>query len=115
MDLQPVLEECMGELDLLDELVRLYKQNAIEFIGKVKVHLGNQDMEQLEFATHKIKSGLAMMHTHSLYDIAAQMHKTCKTNEDIKHLEFLYDCFLEEYKKVEKAIDLGIAELRQAK
>ncbi|WP_394748776.1 ATP-binding protein [Spongiimicrobium salis] len=115
VDLAPVLEECMGELDLLDELVRLYKQNALEFMGKVKIHLKGQDMEQLEFATHKIKSGLAMMHTHSLYDIAAQMHKICKTNKDSKHLEFLYDCFLEEYEKVEKAIDQGVADLRQGK
>lgn len=114
VDLQPVLEECMGELDLMDELVRLYKQNALEFIGKVKIHLGNTDMEQLEFATHKIKSGLAMMHTYSLYDIASQMHKISKTNKDAKHIEFLYECFLEEYKKVEKAIDKGVAALRNA-
>ncbi len=113
IDLAIILEECMGEVGLLEELVTLYKQNALEFIGQVKLHLKNTDFNQLEFATHKIKAGLAMMQTFSLHKIVEQMHKICQTEKDIKYLEFLYDCFLMEYPIVEKAINMELENIRR--
>ncbi|MEL6918973.1 MAG: ATP-binding protein, partial [Bacteroidota bacterium] len=93
VDLLPILDDCMGEMELLEELVRLYRQNALEFIGNVKLHLANNDIEALKFATHKLKSGLAMMNTPGLAEIVEQMHEVCKMNKDIKHLKFLYSFF----------------------
>ena len=37
LDLTEVLEDCMGEIEMLQELVELYKRNALEFIGKTKL------------------------------------------------------------------------------
>ncbi len=111
MNLAPILEECMGEIDLLEELVHLYKQNALEFIGKAKMHLKDGDINELEFAAHKIKSGLAMMKTYGLHAIVDQMYRTCKTSKDEKHLAFLYDCFVEEYPKVENVLNIELEKL----
>ena len=113
LSLKSVFEDCMGQMDLLDELVRLYKQNALEFIGAAKCHLQNRDFEALEFVLHKIKSGLAMMQTDSLHSLVVQMHHGCKHERDLKHLEFLYGCFLEEYPKIEKMIDEAVDKLRK--
>ncbi|MGB5820555.1 MAG: ATP-binding protein [Saonia sp.] len=104
INLSPILQECMGEMELLEELIRLYKQNTLEFIGKAKLHIDNGNIGALEFAIHKIKSGLAMLQTYSLHTIVEQMDQVCKNDKDIKHLKFLYGCFLEEYPIVEKAI-----------
>jgi len=112
INLEPILEECLGEVDLLEELVNLYKQNILEFIGNVKVDLKAKNFKSLEFASHKIKPGLAMMKTFSLHAIAEQMHGVSKTNKDLKYMEFLYNCFLDEYPIVEKAIDNEIIRLR---
>lgn len=112
IDLKLILEECMGELDLLEELISLYKQNALEFIGNVKHHLQLADYENIQFAAHKMKSGLAMMQTFSLHSIVVEMHKTCITDKDHKHLEFLYNCFLEEYPVVEDAIEKEMKKLK---
>ena len=112
INIDNVLEECMGELDLLEELILLYKQNALEFIGKAKTHLKNQDFEGMEFAAHKMKSGLAMMQTYSLHSIIVQIHSTSRERKDIKYLEFLYNSFLEEYPIVEKAIEDEMNKLR---
>lgn len=112
IDLKIILEDCMGDVDLLEELVTLYKQNALEFIGNVKHHLKLEDYESIQFAAHKMKSGLAMMQTYSLHSIVLQIHKTCITDKDLKYLEFLYDCFLEEYPIVLNAIEIEMKNLK---
>jgi signal transduction histidine kinase/DNA-binding response OmpR family regulator len=105
IDLTEVLEECMGEVDMLKELIRLFKGNALEFIGLAKLHLQNKDYEQLQFATHKIKAGLAMMETQNLLIIVQQLHENCKTDKNHEHMQYLYEQFVLEYPMVEVAID----------
>ena len=95
----------MGEVDMLKELIRLFKGNALEFIGLAKLHLQNKDYEQLQFATHKIKAGLAMMETQNLMIIVQQLHENCKTDKNHEHMQYLYEQFVLEYPMVEVAID----------
>ena len=105
VDLRPALEDCMGDITVLKELIQLYKLNALEFMGKVKIHLQNEDFTEIRNAAHKIKCGLAMMHSHNLYFIVEQMHNNCKNTRDIEHLKKLYDCFVKKYPVVEQAMD----------
>ena len=111
LDLNPILEDCLGEKDLLKELIALYKQNALEFIGQLKIHLQNADFEGIRFVSHKIKSGLRMMNTEDLLAIAVQIEIGSKTDQDLSHLKYLFDCFVEEYPKIEKAIDEAFEKL----
>ncbi len=113
IDLTGILEECMGEISLLEELVQLYVQNAMEFIGQAKIQIKNKDFKGLEFAAHKMKSGLAMMQTLSLHSLMVQIHKTATEGKDIKQMKFLYHCFLEEYSIVESAITEEVEKLRK--
>ncbi|SDE29456.1 hypothetical protein SAMN05421636_104258 [Pricia antarctica] len=111
VDLEPILEECMGELDLLQQLVSLYHENALEFIGAARIHLLNSDFKELGLAAHKIKAGLAMMRTDSLHAIIVLIQKECSEDQDPKHLQFLSDCFAEEYPTVKDSIDTALANL----
>lgn len=106
--LKDLLEECMGQVDLLKELVRLFKENILEFIGHTKIGLQNEDIKGIGFASHKIKSGLRMLKIDGLLLIVEQMNTTCKNDGDLKYLSFLYDQFLDEYPKIEQVIDSGI-------
>ncbi|WP_289042046.1 Hpt domain-containing protein [uncultured Zobellia sp.] len=111
IDLQVVLDECMGEMSLLRELITLFIGNALEFMGAAKIHLQTQDFDQLDLAAHKIKAGLAMMRTDDLHEIVTQIQKGCKLDQDPKHLEFLCKCFSEEFPKVKTALDRAYVEL----
>ncbi|AWX46065.1 hypothetical protein HME9304_03097 [Flagellimonas maritima] len=112
LNLKHVLVECMGEMELLEELVRLYKQNIFEFIGSFKTHLQARNFIDIESACKKIQPSLRMMNTVSLLEIANQIISVCKTDNDIKHLNFLYDQFLMEYPKIEEMVDFEIAALK---
>lgn len=105
VDLRQAMDDCMGDLSVLAELVALFKLNALEFIGKVKTHLQNENFTEIRNAAHKIKCGLAMMQSHNLHFIVEQMHNNCRTTRDIEHLKKLYDCFVQKYPLVEKAMD----------
>lgn len=113
IDLEPILEECMGEMDLLRELVALYHENALEFIGAARIHLPNADFKELGLAAHKIKAGLAMMRTDSLHAIIVLVQKECDGDQDSKHLQFLCDCFAEEYPTIKASIDATLADLNK--
>jgi signal transduction histidine kinase/CheY-like chemotaxis protein len=110
--LSSLLEECMGEFEVLENLVTLYKQNALEFIGSAYVSLKNNDWEQLAFAAHKIKSGLAMMQSNGLRSITVQIQDCCRNDANKEQINSLYESFLEEYPKVEKGIDIELQKLR---
>jgi hypothetical protein len=111
IDLAAILDDCMDDMGLLEELIRLYKQNAVEFIGGAKLFINNGDFAQLKLAAHKIKCGLAMMHTYGLRDIVIEIHAQCETDKNLDRIKFLNNLFIAEYLTVEKAIDAAFTRL----
>lgn len=111
LDLTSLLDDCMGEYELLENLISLFKQNALEFIGACCIHLKNKDYEGIGFASHKIKSGLAMLGTKSLLSIVEKMHDFGKNGTGLEEVEKLYTAFILEYSIVEKAIDAEMEKL----
>ena len=111
-DLSHMLDECGGEIELLEELVNLYTQNALEFIGNLKLCLQHKNFEALKFAAHKIKGGLAMMRTNELHIIVLEIHKLCDTDKNLEQLILLNDHFIEEYVITEKAMHMALEKIK---
>jgi CheY-like chemotaxis protein/nitrogen-specific signal transduction histidine kinase len=111
IDLTSLLDDCMGEFELLENLISLFKQNAIEFIGACCIHLKNKDYKGIGFASHKIKSGLAMLKTNSLLSIVEKIHEYSKSETCLEELKKLYTAFIKEYTIIEKAIDVEMEKL----
>lgn len=105
-------EESMGEIDFLEELIRLFKQNILEFIGAFTMHLKNKDFERIVFAAHKIKSGLAMIKAHSLLKIVEKVKRYAEEDQCPKELEKLKESFIKEYAVVEEAIVIEMDKIR---
>lgn len=104
----------MGETELLEELVSLFHLNALEFMGAAKIHISNSDFKALSLVAHKIKAGLTMMRSDGLHAIVELVQKECVGDQDLKHLEFLYNCFTSEYPTVKESIDRALTRLKQA-
>jgi len=113
VDLGPILEDCMGNIQLLEELILLYRKNALEFIGKTKVSLDLEDYDSLWQNAHKIKTGIAMVGTTRLLETLTQFEKNAKTEKDLKHLTFLYNCFVDEYKDAEAKVFHALNKLKR--
>ncbi|MBT8280528.1 MAG: response regulator [Muriicola sp.] len=113
IDLTGMLEDCMGEVDMLEELLNLFKGNVLEFIGKAKMHLKNKDYEQLQFVAHKLKSGLAMVQAANLLILVQQIQEHCKTDKNHDQMQYLYEQFIKEYPMVEFVLDKEMNRLKK--
>lgn len=110
--LKPVLDECMGHMDLMEEVVRIFKQNLLEFIGATKIQLERGDMAALDLACQKVMPSLRMMKAHGLMETAGQMAVQCRTEQDLKYLEFLYEQFIMEFPGIQEQVDFEMEILR---
>jgi len=105
VSLTDILEECMGEIDLLEELIGLFKQNMLDFIGRANIYIPEGNFNRLGFAAHKVKTGLSMMKADKLYSLVDEIVICCRTNRDLPKIGRLYDQLLLSYPMVEKAIE----------
>ena len=112
IDLDKLLKECYGELDMLQELVRLFKQNIFEFIGAVKIAMTNLAFEEIYLAAHKIKAGLTLMNTNDLKRIVVSIEEHAKKS-DMENVKLLFNQFLEEFPLNEALLDQELAKLKQ--
>lgn len=112
INLNLIFEDCLGEIEVVEDLVILYKQNILEFIGKVKLALENKDFEVIRLASHKVICGLKMIETKRLLEIVDSMSNVSKTTQDIAYLRFLFECFVNEYPIIEASVDEQLAVLQ---
>ncbi|MEM1336381.1 MAG: ATP-binding protein [Bacteroidota bacterium] len=104
VNLGPIFKECLGQKALLEELLRLFEQNILEFVGKTKMHLQSRNFQGIGFAAHKIKASLKMLRVHSLLQITEEIAAECKGNGNYDRINTLFEAFLTAYPKVEIAI-----------
>ncbi|TLF43978.1 hybrid sensor histidine kinase/response regulator [Maribacter aurantiacus] len=112
VNLQGVLADCCGEIVVLEELIRLFKQNVYEFIGSVKIDLKQNKLKEIGFAAHKLKAGLKMLQLEKLVDIMIQMQASTEALDEIK-LRALFETFLQQYPEYEKQIDSAFAQIKK--
>ena len=112
VELHGLLEECQGSHHLLEELIQLFRQNILEFIGKTRIHLQAGNMQGISFAAHKIKSSLKMIKAENLFQLCDQLDKGARENKPLRTLSSLYQSFIEAYPATERAIEWELTHLR---
>ena len=112
VDLQGLLTECQGSTQLLEELIQLFKQNILEFIGKTRVHLQSGNTQGVSFAAHKVKSSLRMIQAENLFCLCDDLDEGARGNAPLRALNALYHSFLDAYPATERAIEWELTQLR---
>lgn len=111
VDLSHVLEDCYGDMAMLAELIRLFKQNIYEFMGAVRIGLANENFNGIYAAAHKIKAGLALMNITDLKNIIIAMEEGCK-EQQLPVIEKRFQQFLELYPSKEALISTEFERLK---
>ena len=112
VDLNHLLKECFGEIDMLNELVKLFKLNAIEFIGNVKIHLKTENLKEIALSAHKLKAGFAMVKADGMRKLIVDLEASCKAHQPEKVKE-LYELFLTDYPLLEENLDMDLKALNK--
>ena len=113
-DLEGVLEDCCGEINVLEELIRLFKQNVYEFIGSVKINLKQGTFHEIGFAAHKLKAGLKMLKLEKLAILMVNMQQSGEAGEELK-LRSMFQDFLTQYPEYEREIDNAFVRIKNEK
>lgn len=112
VDLNALLHECMGKTEIMEDLIFMLKNNVVEFIGKMKVHMTESNFEGLKFVAHKIKSSLKMVDAKDLLSIVKAMEEQLSTKKDLSVLSQLHQDFIAEYQRTEPIIDQEVKRLK---
>jgi HPt (histidine-containing phosphotransfer) domain-containing protein len=64
--------------DLLDQVVRLYFESALELLGKLRAGMAANDQESVRGAAHSLKSSSANLGANRLADLCQQLERAAR-------------------------------------
>jgi len=114
LNLDTLLKDCFGEVEMLQELVHLLKNNVIEFLGNVKISLNVNDMKSVALSAHKLKAGLAMIKATGMRNLIVELEAQAKNDRPFEVKE-LYAEFLADYPLLEINIDKELERISKSK
>ena len=112
--LQGVWEECMGDLDMLEELTRLLKNNILEFFGKMKLHIANADYSQIAAAAHKLKAGLKLIEANDWIEAVVAMMDRARKERELLAIEADYEKMRLSYPERERQLDRELTQIKMS-
>ncbi|WP_405382186.1 ATP-binding protein [Maribacter sp. LLG6340-A2] len=104
VDLDNLLSDCFGEIEMLNELVKLFKLNVLEFMGNVKLHLKTENLDEIALSAHKLKAGFAMLKATGMRQLIVELEANCKEG-NVEKVKQLYQTFKDDYPRLEENID----------
>jgi len=112
VDLNSLMKDCFGEIEMLNELIKLFKMNVLEFMGNVKIHLETNNLKEIAFSAHKLKAGFAMLKASGMHKLIVALEAACKTNQP-KKVKELYQIFLNDYPLLEANLNEALDQLNK--
>ena len=85
------------------DLVQLFRNNLLEFAGRIKFYLKEGDLRAIQASTHKVQSGLKLIGAAQLLKAVEAIDRAA-TRKDIGQAARAYEDFLDLYPLVEEAL-----------
>ena len=96
--------ECMGDHRLLADLVQLFRNNLLEFAGRMKFYLKKGNLSAIQACTHKVLSGLNLIGATQLLKVVEAINRAATDEMDLRQAACSYEEFLALYPMVEEAL-----------
>lgn len=97
--------ECMGDSRMLSDLVRLFRNNLLEFAGRMKFYLKEGNLQAIQASAHKVVSGLKLIEATGLLRIVEAIRCAAADTKDLDAAARAYGEFLNLYPLVEEALE----------
>lgn len=115
VNLTNLLEECFGDLDMLGELLNLFDNNILEFLGQMKLFLGTADYKGMAGATHKVKAGLKLLEAKQLVVLTEQMYQRAREEKEPEEIRKAFDLFVLLYPSFKEKIHIAFQNVKDSK
>ncbi|TNF71466.1 MAG: response regulator [Bacteroidetes bacterium] len=98
-------KECMGDFRMLADLVGLFRNNLLEFAGRMKFYLKEGNLQAIQASAHKVISGLKLIEATELLRIVEAIRFAATQTRDLNSAALAYEEFLVLYPRVEEALE----------
>ena len=112
VSLEGIWAECLGDLEMLDELVILFRSNLLEFLGALKTHLTLLDYEQIGSCAHKIKAGLKLVNAGPWLEMLEELQALNRARSGVERMRQLYREMLDEYPKLDQDLNRALEQIK---
>ena len=82
--------ESLREIEALDELIDLYRQETPKLLDRLSCALAHRDAEALEAAAHSLKSTSGSIGAKEISRLGAQLEE-CGRQKDLSSVDLLFD------------------------
>jgi CheY-like chemotaxis protein len=108
--LQPVLslgrlwEDCNREYDMLEEMVRLFQNGVLEFLGALSIHSKSPDYNEIREAAHKVKAGLKLLQANAWLDRIEQIQELARSKTGAGKIRGHFESLAADFPHLEAAL-----------
>ncbi len=113
LNLKQILNDCMGDMEMLEEMTKLFRANLLEFLGALKTHLTLLDYEQIEACAHKVKAGLKLMEVQSWLSRVEELRELNRTQSGVERMRQIYRELLESYPSLEEELQQALEQIKK--
>ena len=112
VSLEGIWGECLGDFEMLEEMVKLFRSNLLEFLGALKTHLTLLDYEQIASCIHKIKAGLKLVEAASWLEKLEELQALNRSMSGVGRMRQLYREMLEDYPQLDQDLDRALEQIK---
>jgi len=113
ISLEGIWRECLGDLEMLEEMVRLFRSNVLEFLGALKTHLTLLDYEQIGSCAHKIKAGLKLVEAGAWLGKLEELTALNRSRTGVERMRQLYREMLEGYPELDQGLEAALEQIKK--
>ncbi len=113
LNLSGLWKECMGDIEMLEEMTRLFRANLLEFLGALKTHLTLLDYEQIEASAHKVNAGLKLMEVQTWLSKVKELRELNQRQTGVERMRQIYRELIKSYPDLESALNQALEEVKK--
>ena len=112
IDADVTLARVGGDVDLLQEIIRLFLEECPQLMDKIRVALADGDAGQMQMAAHTLRGSVSNFGASAAVEAARQLEATART-QDLKGAAPMLQTLEQEIERVSSALQ-GLLHARPA-
>lgn len=112
VDLGRLWDDCGQDLEMLQEMIRLFQNGVLEFLGALAIHSKTPDYQEIRAAAHKIKAGLKLLEAKTWIEHVECIQELARKETNAARIRGHYEALKSDFPRLEEALIEQVNELK---
>ncbi len=105
-------EDCNNDWEMLEEMLRLFQNGVLEFLGALAIHSKTPDYLEIRAAAHKVKAGLKLLEARSWVEHVEHIQALAREENGAALIRGHYEALKADFPRMEASIAYLLDELK---